>query len=280
MFQTLMRPVATAYGRALLSQLSGKMLLLSIIPFLLSVALWGVLLWTGLQPLIDYVHALFQSYDLFQVSSGVLATFGLGMLKTVVVPVIALFLLLPLMILTALLFMGVVAMPAIVRHVATRQFPGLEEKGGGTFLGSLTTNLTGFLIFIPLWLLSLPLYAFAPLAVLAQVVLWGWLTSRVMCYDALADHASAAERAEIMRRHRKQLMLIGMISGAAGALPGVVWIGGAVIAIVLFPFLAAISIWLYVVIFIFTGLWFEYYCLQALAELRAAHTVKDLPAPA
>lgn len=280
MFQTLMRPVATAYGRALLSQLSGKMLLLSIIPFLLSVALWGVLLWAGLQPLIDYVHALFQSYDLFQVSSGVLATFGLAMLKTVVVPVIALFLLLPLMILTALLFMGVVAMPAIVRHVATRQFPGLEEKAGGTFLGSLMTNLTGFLIFIPLWLLSLPLYAFAPLAVLAQVALWGWLTSRVMCYDALADHASAEERAEIMRRHRKQLMLIGMISGVAGALPGIVWIGGAVIAIVLFPFLAAISIWLYVVIFIFTGLWFEYYCLQALAELRAAHTARDVPAPA
>ena len=41
------------------------------------------------------------------------------------------------------------------------------------------------------------------------------------------------------------------------------------VAVVLFPFLAALSIWLYVVIFIFTGLWFQYYCLQALADLRA-----------
>jgi hypothetical protein len=39
--------------------------------------------------------------------------------------------------------------------------------------------------------------------------------------------------------------------------------------VVFFPFLAAASIWLYVLIFIFTGLWFEYYCLEALARLRA-----------
>jgi hypothetical protein len=31
-----------------------------------------------------------------------------------------------------------------------------------------------------------------------------------------------------------------------------------------------LSIWLYLIIFIFTGLWFQYYCLQALAELRGA----------
>jgi hypothetical protein len=36
----------------------------------------------------------------------------------------------------------------------------------------------------------------------------------------------------------------------------------------MFPFLAAISIWLYVLIFIFTGLWFQYYCLEALARQR------------
>lgn len=279
MIQTLMRPIAIAFGRALLSQLNGRMLLLSVIPFLLSVALWGALLWTGLQPLIDYLQALFQSYDLFQVSSGALAAVGLGMFKTVVVPLIALLLLLPLMILTALLFIGVVAMPAIVRHVERRQFPALEKKAGGTLAGSLVANLTGVLIFIPLWLLSLPLYLFAPLALLAQVALWGWLSARVMGYDALADHASAEERATLMRQHRRQLLAIGMISGVAGALPGIVWIGG-VIAIVLFPLLAALSIWLYVVIFIFTGLWFEYYCLQALADLRAAQAPKDSPAPA
>ncbi len=31
---------------------------------------------------------------------------------------------------------------------------------------------------------------------------WGWLTYRVMTYDALAEHATAEERKTLMKRHR------------------------------------------------------------------------------
>lgn len=280
MAQTPSRTIATAYGRALASQFSPKMLFLSILPFLLSLALWGAVLYFGFQPLLDYVQNTFASNSWFQTSSSMLASVGMGMLKTIVVPLIAMLVLLPLMILSSLIFMGVAAMPAIVKHVSARQFPTLELRHGGSFLGSLATNAGGFLIFAVAWLASLPLYLFAPLAIVVQVFLWGWLTARVMTYDALADHASADERAIIKTRHRKALLAIGMISGACGALPGIVWIGGVAISVVLFPFLAAVSIWLYLVIFIFTGLWFEYYCLQALADLRAEQASPVTPADA
>jgi hypothetical protein len=270
-----MRAVVHAYGRALLSQLSARMLLLSVLPFLLSLALWGGLLWAGMQPLIDHVQRLFETYGLFSTSSSMLTMIGLGVLKTMVVPLIAMLLLLPLMILTSLLFMGVAAMPAIVRHVSRRQFPALEKKQGGSLLGSVGVNLRSMLLFVLLWLLTLPLYVFPPLALAAQVALWGWLTARVMSYDALADHASAEERAALTRAHRWPLVAIGIVSGLAGALPGIAWVGGTVLSVVLFPFLAAISIWLYLAIFIFTGLWFQYYCLQALADLRAAGDAKQ-----
>jgi hypothetical protein len=46
------------------------------------------------------------------------------------------------------------------------------------------------------------------------------------------------------------------------------WLGGA-LSFVLLPLLAAVSIWLYVLVFVFTGLWFEHYCLEALAAYRA-----------
>ena len=91
-----------------------------------------------------------------------------------------------------------------------------------------------------------------------------------MSYDALAAHASEGERKAIMQAHRWPLLAIGMVSGVLGALPGIAWIGGAVLAVVLFPILAILSAWLYLVIFLFTGLWFQYYCLQALEELRMA----------
>ena len=129
-------------------------------------------------------------------------------------------------------------MPAIGRHVGARQFATLEMKQGGSLLGSLALNLGSVLLFALLWLLTLPLYFFPPLALAAQVALWGWLTARVMSYDALAAHASADERRAIAAAHRWPLLAIGMVSGAAGALPGIVWIGGALISVVLFPFLA------------------------------------------
>lgn len=277
MTQLSMRPVLTAFGRALLSQFTGRILLLSAVPFLLSVTVWGTLLYLGLQPLFDAIQVYFETHSGYQVSGGMLSMVGLGFLKTVIVPLVAVLLLLPMMILTALVFMGVAAMPAIVKHVAARQFPALEQKRGGSFLGSVKTNVTGMLVFIPLWLVTLPLY---PLSVLVQIALWGWLTARVMTYDALADHASDEERETIKRVHRKQLLVIGTVSGVTGALPGIVWVGGTVFTVVLFPILAPISIWIFVMIFIFTGLWFQYYCLQALQDLRAQAAPAEQVAPA
>jgi hypothetical protein len=272
----MMRPIAIAYGRALRAQLSSRMLLLSVVPLLLSLALWGGLLYAGMQPLLDYLHALFAEYGLFETSGSLLASLGLGFLKTLVVPLAAMLALLPLMIITSLLFIGVGAMPAIARHVSRTQFPGMERKEGGSFLGSLAVNLSGIVVFALLWILTLPLYALAPLALVVQAALWGWLTARVMSYDALSIHANLEERRTIVRTRRRQLLVIGIVSGLLGSLPGVVWIGGALLSVVLFPVLAVLSIWLYLIIFIFTGLWFQYYCLQALADLRAGQAVENV----
>ncbi|WP_025918275.1 EI24 domain-containing protein [Herminiimonas sp. CN] len=264
-----MRPVLTAFGRALLSQLHYRMLLLTILPFLLSLVIWGVALWQGLQPLIDWLQEYFLANDGFRISGNVLALLGLGALKTVLVPLIAMWLLLPLMILTALLCIGLIAMPIIVRHVGQRHFPGLEARKGGSFWGSLWMSASSFLIFVLLWLMTLPLSLVPPLGLIVLTALWGWLTYRVMAYDALADYADAAERRAILRIHRWPLLVIGAASGALGAAPTLLWLGGA-LSVIFFPLLAAASIWLYVLVFVFTGLWFQYYCLAALQKYRAA----------
>lgn len=264
-----MRDVGIAYRRALGAQFSRRMLLLSTAPLALSLVLWGALLWTGLQPLLDWLQGVFADYDIFQASGSVLTMLGLGVLKVMVVPLLAIAVLLPLMIGSALLFMGVIAMPVIERHVGNTQYPKLEKKEGGSFLGSIAINVGSTAVFAVLWLLTLPLYAVPPVAWLVQACLWAWVTSRVMSYDALAAHASPEERHALMRRHRGALLAIGFASGLAGALPGIAWMGGAVLSIVLFPFLAMLSLWLYIMIFLFAGLWFQYYCLGALEQLRA-----------
>lgn len=264
-----MRPVLIAFGRALLSQLHFRMLMLTVLPFVLSVATWGVLLWLGLQPMIDWLHAYFAASGGFAIAGDVLGWFGLGAIKTVLVPLIAMWVLLPLMILTALVFVGTMAMPIIVRHVGSRHYPQLEQRKGGTFWGSLWIAFYSFIVFALLWLVTLPLSLFPPLAFVIQPALWGWLTYRVMAYDALAEHASAQEYQDIMRMHRWPLLAIGAIAGAIGAAPTLLWLGGA-LSVIFFPVLAAGAIWLYVLVFVFSGLWFEHYCLQALAEYRSS----------
>ncbi|HJV73274.1 MAG TPA: EI24 domain-containing protein [Noviherbaspirillum sp.] len=270
-----MRPVLIAFGRAVLSQLHFRMLLLTVLPFILSVILWGILLWFGLQPMIDWLHAWFAGNGGFAVASDALEWFGLGAIKTVLVPLIAMWVLLPLMILTALVFVGAVAMPIIVRHVGQGNYPDLEKRRGGSLAGSLWVATYSFIVFAVLWLVTLPLSFFPPLTFVVQPLLWGWLTYRVMAYDALAEHASVQEYKEIMRIHRWPLLVIGAIAGAMGAAPTLLWLGGA-LSVIFFPVLAAGAIWLYVLVFIFSGLWFQHYCMEALATYRAG-SLSTLP---
>ena len=93
-----MRALIISFGRAALSQLHVRMLLLTLLPFLLSLLLWGVVLWLGLQPLIDSLQQYFTVNDMFGASGAILSWFSMGALKAVLVPLIAMWALLPLMI--------------------------------------------------------------------------------------------------------------------------------------------------------------------------------------
>ena len=263
-----MRAIVVAFGRAVLSQLHYRMLMLTVLPFILSVVIWGVVLWFALQPLMDWLQEYFVQNNSFRVAGGVLEWIGMASIKTIIVPLIAMWVLLPLMILTALIFVGTMAMPVIAKHVGSRNYKKLDARKGGSFLGSLWMSASSFVVFLVLWIATLPLSLIPPLTFVIQPILWGWLTYRVMAYDALADYADADERKSILRTHRWPLLLIGAITGAMGAAPTLLWLGGP-LSVIFFPVLSAGAIWLYVLVFIFTGLWFQHYCMDALLRHRA-----------
>jgi hypothetical protein len=271
-----MRTIVVSFWRAALSQLHIKMLLLTLLPFILSLLLWGVVLWLSLQPLIDALQGYFAANDMFGVSGSILNWFSMGALKTVLVPLIAMWALLPLMILTALVFVALFTVPAVVNHVARRHYPHLSRERGGSWWGTLWTSLWCFLVFAGLWTLTLPLLLIPPLNFAIHPLLWGWLTYRVMAYDALAEHASVDERRAILRRHRWPLLAIGTVAGVFGTAPTLLWLGG-VMSWFFFPLFAGISIWLFVLVFVFGSLWFQYYCLEALSRHRAEGAAMDHP---
>ncbi|MDP5007901.1 MAG: EI24 domain-containing protein, partial [Glaciimonas sp.] len=153
-----MRPVMTSFGRALLSLLHWRMLMLTFWPFLLSIVIWGVALWLGLQPLLDLLQTYFAGNGSLDTANNTLSWLGLGALKTLIVPWIALWMLLPMMILTALIFIGMIALPAVARHVGQRHYAELEQRKGGSLFGSFWISFSSFIVFAIVWLVTLPLW--------------------------------------------------------------------------------------------------------------------------
>jgi hypothetical protein len=127
--------------------------------------------------------------------------------------------------------------------------------------------------------ISIPLWFVPPLVLVLPPLIWGWLTYRVMAFDALAAHASVDERRTVLRQHRTQLMGMGVLAGYLGAAPSLVWASGAFFP-PWFVFLAPVAIWIYTLVFVFSSLWFAHYCLAALMILRRDQLAAELAATA
>ena len=82
--------------------------------------------------------------------------------------------------------------------------------------------------------ISIPLWFIPPLVLIVPPLIWGWLTYRVMGFDVLAEHATAAERQAILRRHRVNVVNISVrhAIGDAGSL--LAWARGETFAFVLY----------------------------------------------
>jgi len=110
-------------------------------------------------------------------------------------------------------------MPAMAAHVGARDYPGLVHRKGGTFAGSLWNALAALVLFGSLFAVSLPLWLIPLLWPVLPIALFGYFNQRVFRYDALAEHATAAEIAEVVRRHRGELFLLGVALALIGHVP-------------------------------------------------------------
>ena len=147
---------------------------------------------------------------------------------------------------TALAAIAILTMPVIVKTVASRHFPNLVARRGGSFAGSTRNMLVALLVFVPLWLLTLPLLALPPLYVAASLLLNAWLSQRMFRYDALAEHASREEIAAIVRERGKRLMMLGLALSPLSLIP--------LVNILVLP--------------IYAGIAFTELCLAELAQRR------------
>ncbi|WP_118179258.1 EI24 domain-containing protein [Paraburkholderia phosphatilytica] len=263
-----MNDLLRSFGRALSSALHPRMLWLTFKPFAVAAIVWGAVLYLSWQWLVGTTSGWLESWSLTTWLYHLFDWLGFSSAHAFIAPFIVIMMMIPLIVVSVLLLIATLSMPAVVRHLSARQFANLDMRRGGTWYGSILHSLWTTIVCLVLLVVTIPLWIWPPFFALVPPLLWGWLTYRVMTYDALALHASRDERRALVKRYRLPLLLIGVASGMIGSLPTLLW-ASSVWLIPLFPVITAITIWIYSLILVFTALWFAWYCLRALQRMRA-----------
>ena len=273
-----MKLLLDSFWRAAAYCVHPKVILLSLLPLVLMAGLalgLGYFFW---EPALDAVRGTFDSWAVLSALIGWLEGIGLGKLKSVLAPMVVVFLSTPVIVVLSLLLVAAMMTPSILSLVGQRRFPLLEKKRGGSFFGSLFGALWATIAALLALLVSIPLWFVPPLVLIIPPLIWGWLTYRLMIYDVLADHASVDERHALLKRHGRTLLGMGVVTGYLGAAPSLVWASG-VLAIVFAPVLVPVAIWIYTLVFAFSALWFTHFALTALQALRAETQATEILPP-
>jgi hypothetical protein len=262
-----MSKLLDAFWRAAMYCLHPRVIALSVLPLVIMVAIslgLGYFFWSDA---VEAIRSQISNYELVNTLVRWLEGLGLSSLRMVLAPALLLFLAIPVIVIVSLLFVAMLMTPAMVALVAERRFPQLERKLGGSMVASLFWSLGSTLLAVVALIVSIPLWLIPPLILVLPPLIWGWLTYRVMSYDAMVDHASSEERRQIFKEHRMPLLAIGVLSGYLGAAPSLIWASGAMF-VAMAPLLVPVAIWIYTLVFAFSSLWFAHYTLAALEQLR------------
>ena len=209
-----MSSVFSALSRALRDVFRFQVLWIMIWPILLAGVLWLVLavsFWTTFSGWIAQgldvigIQTWLENLEPTWIANGILA-------------VVHLLLFVPLVLVTALIITSLFAMPALIRLVAERDYPQLQRKNGGGFVGSLLNAVIALGIFIAIWVLTLPTWLIG-VGVVVPFIAAAYLNQRLFRYDALSEHASREEMQILFAANRASLWGLGLITGLLHFIP-------------------------------------------------------------
>lgn len=199
--------VITALIGAVRDLREARILALVLVPPVGAFVLWAVLGWAYWDEWIAWVDVKLGATAVGQW----IQSFDPGWLVSSAATLVLIVLVVPMMLVTVVVITELVAMPVIVKLVGERHFGTLELRRGGTVMGSVWNAVRGIALFALLWLFSLPLWLTGIGVLVLPPLLSAWFTQRMFRYDALAEHASAAEYRRIVQGSSGRLILMGLL---------------------------------------------------------------------
>ena len=211
-----------------------RMLWLMLWPMLVSLALWGAValaLWTRMAIWLAGILERWLESAMFFVE------LDLASAALIAAHVVLFLLFVPLVYLTAVFILSLFGMQKMVEHVASRSFAQLERRRGGGTAGSVWNAIVAFAGMLLLFAASLPLWLIPVLWPVITLAILTWVNQRLLRYDALAEHADAAEMAHVFREHRGPLLALGFLLALAAYVPFLGFVAPAVFGLAFIRYL-------------------------------------------
>jgi uncharacterized protein involved in cysteine biosynthesis len=209
-----MNAILDSIARALRDLFSPRVLWVVIWPMLVAMLLWlalGITFWSTFSGWLEY--------GLGKIGIQVwLADLKPEWIANGIQALIHLMLFVPMVMLTALVLTALFAMPALIRVVAERDYPQLKRENGGSLVGSLWNAVIAIVLFVALWVVTLPLWLIG-VGVIIPFVAAAYLNQRLFRYDAIAEHASASEMATLFKTERGGWWGLGLLTGLVQFVP-------------------------------------------------------------
>lgn len=209
-----MTAILDAAARALRDLFSLRVLWVVIWPMLVAMLLWlalGITFWSTFSGwLTQGLEAIGIQVWLQELEPVWIAT-GIQVL-------LHLMLFVPLVMLTALVLTALFGMPALIHAVAERDYPQLKRDSGGSLIGSVWNAVIAVVLFIALWVVTLPLWLIG-IGVVIPFIAAAYLNQRLFRYDAIAEHATADEMAALFKSERGGWWGLGLLTGLVQFVP-------------------------------------------------------------
>ncbi len=210
-----MDSILRSLQRAALDLMTPRMFTLAFWPMLLSLLFWGLMAWWFGAAWKSELSALLDGTPLANLA----AWMGVQWLTAYAAILVLVLLWLPAMYITALLITALALMPVIVNFVAAEHYPALQRRRGGSLAGSVVNGLVALVLYLLAWIVLLPLWLIAPFGMAVSILLNAWLNQKLFMYDALAEHADAAELQTLRHAGGWRLVVLSALLGLVHLVP-------------------------------------------------------------
>ncbi|HRP25312.1 MAG TPA: EI24 domain-containing protein [Thauera sp.] len=248
-----MKDILVAVGRASRSLLRRDIFWHLLWPGLAAMVVWTVIAVMAWTPVTEGLFAWVAGWSF--VGTWLSASEAAAAVMLVLIKIAVALLVVPLIYVTAALLVATIALPLMLERIGRTDYADIEQRRGGSNVGSAWNSIVAGGLFLLALLVSLPFWLIPGVGLLASVVLTGWLNQRAFGYDALMLHADRDELARLRNDWRPQMLLLGG--------------GCSLLAYVPFVNLLAPA---------FAGLAFVHYMLETLRRHRLQHGVTVLDA--